>query len=469
MVRRRPRPDLAYAPACSSLRPFRRADLGANQAAASRKLLSARREPGCERRAARCDLVCRAAAPLAAPAEPPPWRRRSVRSVATARFRFLCADAVLVAGLLRHRRRGEVAGSMRGRLRRRASSSTVSGPTTRTRRPAAIAAERRLHPGRRRCAMTHGVYPTRGPRALRIPQARNLHRPRAPQNYFARGQICARRSSHPENCRRRSERLATSPRRDREAFIAANANLTSRQHGGDLRARRTRRRALLPREDLAPSPAARRSRATPAMPARSRSRRCVDDATASSMNYRHGFHAGNFADVFKHAFLTRVARLSDARRRAAALHRHPRRRRALRSRRATPARRSPEWRDGIARLLKAKPAGRGRRAARALSRRARPVRRSRGRPLSYPGSPALAQALLRADDRIALCEAHPEERERLIAALGRDARLRIVGTDGYVALNAYVPPKERRGLVLIDPPYERPDEARRSRPRWRER
>ena len=66
---------------------------------------------------------------------------------------------------------------------------------------------------------------------------------------------------------------------------------------------------------------------------------------------------------------------------------------------------------------------------------------------------------MRAQDRIALCEAIPDEREALIAALGRDGRLSIVGTNGYVALNAYLPPKERRGVVLIDPPFEAPDEA----------
>jgi 23S rRNA (adenine2030-N6)-methyltransferase len=82
-----------------------------------------------------------------------------------------------------------------------------------------------------------------------------------------------------------------------------------------------------------------------------------------------------------------------------------------------------------------------------------------GRPVSYPGSPAIAQTLMRAQDRIALCEANPDEREALITALGRDRRLNIVGTDGYVALNAYVPPPERRGIVLIDPPFEEPDEA----------
>ena len=82
-----------------------------------------------------------------------------------------------------------------------------------------------------------------------------------------------------------------------------------------------------------------------------------------------------------------------------------------------------------------------------------------GRPASYPGSPAIAQTLMRAQDRIALCEANGREREALIAALGRDRRLSIVGTDGYVALNAYLPPKERRGVVLLDPPFEAPDEA----------
>ena len=122
------------------------------------------------------------------------------------------------------------------------------------------------------------------------------------------------------------------------------------------------------------------------------------------------------------------------------------------------AKRSPEWRDGIARVL--------------MGSRPEPVAEllrpylqavgphdSDGRPLSYPGSPAIAQILIRPQDRIALSEANPHEREALIAALGRDARLSVVGTDGYVALNAYLPPKERRGLVLIDPPFEAPDEA----------
>ncbi len=177
------------------------------------------------------------------------------------------------------------------------------------------------------------------------------------------------------------------------------------------------------------------------------------------MNYRHAFHAGNFADVVKHAILARIL--------------------VYLERKATPfrfidthagagrydltsaeAQRSPEWRGGVARLLKASPP---KPVATLLQPYLQAIggRDADGLPESYPGSPAIAQAILRAEDRLALCEAHPEEREKLIAALGHDRRLSIVATDGYVALNAYLPPKEKRGLVLIDPSFEAPDELRR--------
>ncbi len=122
------------------------------------------------------------------------------------------------------------------------------------------------------------------------------------------------------------------------------------------------------------------------------------------------------------------------------------------------AKRSPEWREGIARVLTASPPAPVAEVLRPYLEAIGP-HEAKGRPLLYPGSPAIAQTLMRAQDRIALCEANPDEREALIAALGRDGRLSIVGTDGYVALNAYLPPKERRGIVLIDPPFEAPDEA----------
>ena len=177
------------------------------------------------------------------------------------------------------------------------------------------------------------------------------------------------------------------------------------------------------------------------------------------MNYRHGFHAGNFADVFKHAMLTRI--LVYLTRKDAPLRYIDTHAGAGRYDLASDAaKRSPEWRDGVARIVKARPPA----EVAALLRPYLDAVGScddEGKPASYPGSPALAQSLLRPQDRLALCETHAEERAALIAALGRDRRLSIVATDGYVALNAYVPPKERRGLALIDPPFEEPDESAR--------
>jgi 23S rRNA (adenine2030-N6)-methyltransferase len=175
------------------------------------------------------------------------------------------------------------------------------------------------------------------------------------------------------------------------------------------------------------------------------------------MNYRHAFHAGGFADVFKHAVLARI--LVYMTRKEAPLRfidTHAGAGRYDLS--SAEAARSREWREGVARVMTARPPP-------PVAELLEPFLRAvgpggpEGRPFSYPGSPAIAQTLLRAQDRIALCEANPLEREKLIAALGRDRRLSIVGTDGYVALNAYLPPKERRGVVLIDPPFETPNEA----------
>ena len=80
---------------------------------------------------------------------------------------------------------------------------------------------------------------------------------------------------------------------------------------------------------------------------------------------------------------------------------------------------------------------------------------------AYPGSPLIARALLRPQDRLTACEVEPKTRKRLIEALRRDTQARVVDLDGWMALPAFVPPKERRGLVLIDPPYEQKDEFER--------
>ena len=175
------------------------------------------------------------------------------------------------------------------------------------------------------------------------------------------------------------------------------------------------------------------------------------------MNYRHAFHAGSFSDVLKHAVLARI--LVHLKRKEAPfrfIDTHAGAGRYDLS--GDQARRSPEWREGIARVLMARPPAPVGELLRPYLLAVGP-HDAEGRPVAYPGSPAIAQALMRPQDRIALCEANPDEREALVAALGRDRRLSIVGTDGYVALNAYLPPRERRGIVLIDPPFEAPGEA----------
>jgi 23S rRNA (adenine2030-N6)-methyltransferase len=177
------------------------------------------------------------------------------------------------------------------------------------------------------------------------------------------------------------------------------------------------------------------------------------------MNYRHAYHAGNFADVFKHAVLCRVLahlRAKPAAFRVIDTHAGA----GLYDLAGPEASRSGEWRQGIARLLDASIAPDIRMllapyldAVKALN--------AGGRLTIYPGSPALVRAWLRAQDRLVACELEPNTAAVLTRNLRGDRRVRVVAIDGWTALTAYVPPKERRGLVLVDPPFEQPDEFTR--------
>jgi 23S rRNA (adenine2030-N6)-methyltransferase len=121
------------------------------------------------------------------------------------------------------------------------------------------------------------------------------------------------------------------------------------------------------------------------------------------------------------------------------------------------ARRGGEWLTGIARVMQA----RFSEAALPLVKPYLDIVRAfnpQAALQAYPGSPLIARALLRPQDRLTACEVEPVARKRLIDALRRDAQARVVDLDGWVALPAFVPPNERRGLVLIDPPYEQKDE-----------
>jgi len=169
------------------------------------------------------------------------------------------------------------------------------------------------------------------------------------------------------------------------------------------------------------------------------------------MNYSHAFHAGNFADVMKHIVLTRLVeylKKKDTAFRVIDTHAGIGRYDLT----GDIARRSPEWKDGIGRLLEA-----------TLPQKAQPlvapylqvIRGLNPEGLTtYPGSPLLVRRLLRPQDRLSALELHPEYAKRLGSLFEGDVQVRVIHLDGWLALNAHVPPKEKRGLVLVDPPFE---------------
>jgi 23S rRNA (adenine2030-N6)-methyltransferase len=170
------------------------------------------------------------------------------------------------------------------------------------------------------------------------------------------------------------------------------------------------------------------------------------------VNYRHAFHAGSFADVFKHAVLCRILhylRAKPAAFRVIDTHAGA----GLYDLSGPEASRGGEWHDGIERLMAAQLAAP---VAALLAPYLEVVGalNERGRLKTYPGSPALARAWLRPQDRLIACEIEPQSAIALRQNLRGDTRIKTLEIDGWTALGAYVPPKERRGLVLVDPPFE---------------
>jgi 23S rRNA (adenine2030-N6)-methyltransferase len=176
----------------------------------------------------------------------------------------------------------------------------------------------------------------------------------------------------------------------------------------------------------------------------------------TAMNYRHAFHAGSFADVVKHAVLTRLlVHLCGKPAAYRAIDTHAGA--GLYDLCGPEAARSGEWRNGIERLIERLPGAGIAETCRSLLApylEAVADLNPPGRLTTYPGSPALVRAFLRAQDRLVACELEPNAAACLKRNLAKDRRIKVIAIDGWTALNAYVPPKERRGLVLIDPPFE---------------
>lgn len=175
------------------------------------------------------------------------------------------------------------------------------------------------------------------------------------------------------------------------------------------------------------------------------------------MNYRHGFHAGNFADVLKHTVMTAIIDyLAQKPAGFCVLDTHA----GCGSYDLTggQAERTREYAQGIARIYEATDTPPLTRRYLELVRACNRERHGDARLAAYPGSPRLARMQLRAQDSLVLCELHPEENELLKAEFRSDRQVHVHGRDGWEALGALLPPKEKRGLVLIDPPYEQQEE-----------
>ena len=181
------------------------------------------------------------------------------------------------------------------------------------------------------------------------------------------------------------------------------------------------------------------------------------------MNYRHAYHAGNFADVVKHAVLALLLeRLAAKPSPYFVLDTHAGIGRYDLA--AEAALKTGEAAAGIGRLLAALA---GQATPPELAAYLGAVAALNGAaaggemPRWYPGSPRLTRALMRPGDRLVLAEAHPEDARALKREFAGDAQVQVHHRDGWGALKAFLPPPERRGLVLIDPPYESADEADR--------
>ncbi|WP_338721412.1 23S rRNA (adenine(2030)-N(6))-methyltransferase RlmJ [Devosia sp. XK-2] len=177
------------------------------------------------------------------------------------------------------------------------------------------------------------------------------------------------------------------------------------------------------------------------------------------MNYRHAFHAGNFADVVKHVILTRILAYlmkKDAAFRVIDTHAGL----GIYDLFGDQAEKTGEWQDGIGRLIHVKPPTD---VAQLLAPYLDAVRAQNpdGTLRYYPGSPFITRHMLREQDRLMAFELHPIDADRLKENFAGDFQTRVTQLDAWDIFGTHLPPKEKRGLVLVDPPFEEKGEFSR--------
>ncbi|WP_370931260.1 23S rRNA (adenine(2030)-N(6))-methyltransferase RlmJ [Bartonella sp. DGB1] len=176
------------------------------------------------------------------------------------------------------------------------------------------------------------------------------------------------------------------------------------------------------------------------------------------MNYRHIYHAGNFADIFKHIILTRI--IIYLQRKATAFrildtHSGP----ALYNLTSELSQKTQEWKQGIGMFLPNLPALTDQEME--LLTPWLDVIKSVNEEEKlqfYPGSPLISRKLMRPQDRLSAIELHPEDFKKLKKLFANDYQTKTILLDGWLALKGHLPPKEKRGLILIDPPFEQKNE-----------
>lgn len=177
------------------------------------------------------------------------------------------------------------------------------------------------------------------------------------------------------------------------------------------------------------------------------------------MNYRHAYHAGNFADVVKHTVLARIVEY---------LKRKEKPFRVIDTHAgigfydlaSEEAGKTGEWRDGIGKVTGTKLRAEAQALLAPYLDAVHAVNDAEDLA-HYPGSPLIVRHLLRRQDRLTAIELHPRDAASLKARFEGDIQTRVIELDGWLALGGHLPPKEKRGLVLVDPPFEEGGEFQR--------